>query len=120
MPKYNNVTFYIKAEGMTTPDWNRQKFSSTQHYPDTNLDERQFGGMSNLRVALNVFVYTQADVDALEASWGDTGRDLIDLSISGTTISGVMLVDVGGWRRPPLGMVDEVWEGTLVFERESA
>lgn len=74
---YNGVTAALQSddEGWIE-DWHRKQYVNEEHYPETDYDERQYGGQGDLIVTWIVRVNTEADAAALENSAGATGRTL--------------------------------------------
>lgn len=74
---YNGVTCDLvsDSEGWIA-DWERESYVAVEHFPDSNYDERQYGGLGDKVVTWTVRVNTEASAAALEASVGETPRTL--------------------------------------------
>lgn len=96
MPTYNGVTFDIideRGQGIR-PVFATQKYQSRQHYPESNLDEVQFGGKGDSILKCKIVCYSLANYNTLDSSWGDTARTLTNLYATGDDYVGVKLTDV--------------------------
>ena len=116
MTTFNSITItpLRDSDGYSAP-WKRAPRWSVEHYPDTNTDEVQFGGLGNAVCTVEVLVDSDADAASLQALVNGTAYTLADFP-SGTTYTGVRLRDWNLKRRPWAAE----WRGTLVFEREAS
>lgn len=115
MSTFNGITFtpLRDSDGWRYP-WKRAPYWAQQHYPDTNTDEVQFGGLGNPSVTVEVLVDVDADVASLEALVNGSAYTLANFP-TGTTYTNVRLRDCQLRRRPWAAE----WRGTLTFEREA-
>jgi hypothetical protein len=74
---YNGVTADLVSddEGWI-PDWERESYTNAEHYPESDYDEVQYGGLGDRVVTWTVRVNTEADAAALEGSVGENPRTL--------------------------------------------
>lgn len=74
---YNGVTAALVSDDQGwIPDWVRESYVTVEHYPESDYDERQYGGLGDPEWTITVRVNTEADAAALEASVGPVVRTL--------------------------------------------
>lgn len=112
---YASVSFDVAGSpNARRPPWTRKLHVSREHYPETNLDEVQFGGKGNFTIKVRAVVYSQANLDTLLAAWGSTSRALTLWSVAQGNAYLTDLVPVEDHEMTDWHYVD------LTFERESA
>lgn len=99
MATFAGVTFSVKWEDLS-PVLERELALSVEHYPDTDTDEIQTGGVGNGRLVLPAIIDDIADLGTLRTamSAGTTG------TLTGApegNLSDMMLVRIGSPRIAP-------------------
>lgn len=115
MSTFNGITFTpLRDSDGWRPNWRREPIWNEEHYPETDTDEVQFGGLKNPTLSVEVLIDEDDDAAALEALVDGLPYTLADYP-TGTTYTAVRLRDCDLRRRPWA----EEWRGTLTFEREA-
>ena len=105
MSTFNGITFtpLRDSDGWRYP-WKRAPYWAQQHYPDTNTDEVQFGGLGNPSVTVEVLVDVDADVASLEALVNGSAYTLANFPTARPTpTSGCATASSGAGRGPRSG-----------------
>lgn len=100
---FAGVTFSLRWADAFDPLVERQLFVSQEHYPETNQDEVQIGGVGQGRVKLPVWLDALADLETLRSAMaaGTTGTlaGMIDgdhTSMLLMSITGIGMYSVSG------------------------
>jgi hypothetical protein len=95
IPSFATVTFSLRWESAFEPLIERPLHLSVEHYPETNVDDIQLGGVSQGRVTLPVWLSSAADLATLRAAmaagtigtlaglWDGDHADMLLVGISG-------------------------------------
>ena len=100
MPTFAGSTFRVLYGDGWDPLVERQAFVSVEHYPETNTDEVQIGGVGQGRLALSCKMASTSELDtlrtALAAGTVGTLAGLRDGDHTGMVLVGI--TDIGLWR----------------------
>lgn len=116
MTTFNGIGFDVDISDKNgwQPDWRRQTYYSRKHYPDTNTDELQFGGLGNKQITVLACVDSAADVATLQGYVGSTYalNDFLGSSYASATLLDLRIKGRRPWA--------EEYEVELDFDVEAA
>ena len=92
MASYAGVTFSERYNSGRLALWRPVRNLSERHYPHSNANNVQDGGLSNYTLTVLAYLTDEADLAALLAAQGITGRTLV---YRGVTYNNVLLWEVG-------------------------
>lgn len=115
MGSYAGVSFSERTVNQRLSTWRPVRHLVERHYPHSNVNDVQDGGLANSPLRVLALVATAANLATLLAAQGITARTLV---YCGTTYTGVMLWEVGEPQELQGG--DYPWEVELEFRRASA
>ena len=92
MASYAGVTFSERYEGGRLALWRPVRHLSERHYPHSNANNVQDGGLSLSPVTVLAYLTSESDLAALIAAQGITPRTLV---YRGVAYTGVLLWEVG-------------------------
>ncbi len=103
MPTFAGVTFSIRWDDFV-PLLDKHLYISVEHYPETDTDEIQTGGVGNGRFTLPTFVASLTDLNTLRSAMRLGTVGTLTGSPEGT-LTNMKLAGIGNPRLAPDGRV---------------